>query len=192
MTDVEVTADVAVKAPVAKKVPSPREFHGDVFVDQYEWMRDKEDPEVVAYLEAQNAFTAAQTAPLKELRETIYGEIRSRTQETDMSVPVRMDGYWYYGRTEEGKSYGIRCRRPIRDDDDWTPPEVSPDSPLEGEQVILDSNELAEGHDFFSLGGASVSADGRWLAYSTDTVGDERYTLRIKDLETGELLDDVV
>lgn len=182
----------ALTPPVAKKIPAPREFHGDVFVDQYEWMRDRDDPEVIAYLEAQNAYVAAQTASQEQLRTDVFDEIRSRTKETDMSVPVRSGRYWYYLRTEEGKAYGIRCRCPIDGDDDWTPPEVSGDQPLPGEQVLLDSNAEAEGHDFFALGAYSISHDGRWLAYSTDTVGDERYTLRVKDLETGELLPDVV
>ncbi|AVM01741.1 oligopeptidase B [Gordonia iterans] len=178
--------------PRAKKVPTRREFHGDVFVDHYEWMRAKDDPEVIAYLEAQNAYTEVQTAPLESLRKDIFNEIRSRTKETDMSVPVRSGRYWYYVRTEEGKSYAIRCRCPISGDDDWTPPEISPETPIEGEQVLLDSNVEAEGHEYFALGAHSVSHDGRLLAYSTDTVGDERYTLRIKDLETGELLPDVI
>ncbi|GAC56898.1 protease II [Gordonia hirsuta DSM 44140 = NBRC 16056] len=178
--------------PTAKKVPSTREFHGDVFVDPYEWMRDREDPEVTAYLEAQNAYVEEQTAPLEQLRADIFAEIKGRTRETDMSVPVRSGRYWYYLRTQEGLSYGIRCRLPISGDDDWLPPEITPDRPIPGEQVLLDSNAEAEGHDFFALGAFSVSHDGRWLAYSVDTVGDERYTLRIKDLETGELLPDVV
>ena len=185
------TGDI-VNPPVAKKVPHTREFHGDVFVDDYEWLRDKQDPEVVAYLEGQNAFTEAQTAGLKQLRDDVFGEIKARTQETDMSVPIRSGEYWYYARTVEGQSYAIRCRCPLRGADDWTPPEVSPDAPVDGEQVLLDANVEAQGHDFFSLGAFSVSEDGHWLAYSTDTVGDERYTLRIKNLDTGELLDDVI
>ncbi|WP_448221983.1 prolyl oligopeptidase family serine peptidase [Gordonia iterans] len=188
----ESLVELVETPPRAKKVPTRREFHGDVFVDDYEWMRAKDDPEVIAYLEAQNAYTEAQTAPLESLRKDIFNEIRSRTKETDMSVPVRSGRYWYYVRTEEGKSYAIRCRCPISGDDDWTPPEISPETPIEGEQVLLDSNVEAEGHEYFALGAHSVSHDGRLLAYSTDTVGDERYTLRIKDLETGELLPDVI
>ena len=189
---VERAQRVETTPPVAKKIPSPREFHGDVFVDQYEWMRDREDPEVIAYLEAQNAYAAAETAPLEQLRTDVFGEIKARTQETDMSVPVRSGKYWYYLRTQEGLAYPIRCRRPIGGDDDWTPPEVTPDTPADDEQVLLDSNIEAQGHDFFALGAYSISHDGRWLAYSVDTVGDERYTLRIKDLETGDLLPDIV
>ncbi|MFT3716782.1 MAG: S9 family peptidase [Gordonia sp. (in: high G+C Gram-positive bacteria)] len=182
----------AVTPPVAKKVPVERIHHGDVFVDDYEWLRDKDVPEVVAYLEGQNAYVDAQTADLASLREDVFGEIKSRTQETDMSVPIRSGGHWYYARTVEGSSYAIRCRVPIRGAGDWTPPEVAPGQAVDGEQILLDSNVEAQGHDFFSLGAFSVSHDGHWLAYSVDLVGDERYTLRIKNLDTGELLPDVI
>ncbi|WP_435278356.1 S9 family peptidase [Rhodococcus yananensis] len=178
--------------PVAARVPTERTHHGHTFVDDYEWLRDKENPEVVAYLEAENAYTDAQTAHLATLRESIFEEIRSRTQETDMSVPTRMGQWWYYARTVEGKQYGIQCRCPIADVDDWTPPEVTPGVDLPGEQVLLDGNVESEGHDFFSVGAFSISHDGTLLAYSTDVVGDERYTLRFKDLTTGELLADEI
>lgn len=181
-----------VTAPVAKKVPSERTHHGDTFVDQYEWLRDKDDPEVIAYLEAQNEFTEKHTEQLDGLRKEIFGEIKSRTQETDMSVPSRRGRFWYYGRTEAGKQYGIRCRCPIAADDDWTPPVLDAGAALPGEEILLDANVEAEGHDFFSLGALTVSDDGDWLAYSTDVVGDERYTLRFKNLRTGELLDDEI
>ncbi|MGV9826721.1 S9 family peptidase [Gordonia sp. NPDC003429] len=179
-------------APAAKKVPSERVHHGDTFVDDYEWLRDKDDPEVVAFLEAENAYTEENTADLADLRASIFGEIKARTKETDMSVPSRRGNYWYYGRTHEGKQYGINCRCPIRGEDDWTPPEISDDATLPGEQILLDANVEAEGHDFFSLGALSVSHDGQWLAYSTDVVGDERYTLRFRNLETGELLPETI
>ncbi|MGV9857919.1 S9 family peptidase [Gordonia sp. NPDC003425] len=179
-------------APAAKKVPSERVHHGDTFVDDYEWLRDKDDPEVVAFLEAENAYTEENTADLADLRASIFGEIKARTKETDMSVPSRRGNYWYYGRTHEGKQYGINCRCPIRGEDDWTPPEISDDATLPGEQILLDANVEAEGHDFFSLGALSVSHDGQWLAYSTDVVGDERYTLRFRNLDTGELLPETI
>ncbi|MFT4043692.1 MAG: S9 family peptidase [Gordonia sp. (in: high G+C Gram-positive bacteria)] len=179
-------------APAAKKVPTERVHHGDTFVDDYEWLRDKDDPEVIAFLEAQNAYTDANTADLADLRATIFGEIKSRVKETDMSVPGRRGGYWYYSRTSEGKQYATHCRCPIRGADDFTPPEISDDEALPGEEILLDVNEQAQGHDFFSLGTLSVSQDGRWLAYSTDVVGDERYTLRFKNLDTGELLADAI
>ncbi|WP_280401081.1 S9 family peptidase [Nocardia carnea] len=186
----------AVTAPAAKTVPQERVHHGDRFVDDYEWLRDKENPEVIAYLEAENAYTEAQTAHLAPLREKIFDEIKSRTQETDLSVPTRLGEYWYYSRSYEGKQYGVQCRCPIDANaagiDAWTPPQLEADTEIPGEQVLLDSNELAEGHDFFALGAFSVSHDGNLLAFSVDTAGDERYTLRFKDLRTGELLGDEI
>ena len=173
--------------PVADKRPIVRAFHGREFVDNYEWLRDKDNPEVIAHLEAENAYTESRTAAWSGLVDDIYGEIKSRVKETDMSVPQRQGEWWYYGRTVEGKDYGISCRVPTADDP-WRPPKVSDDMP--GEQVLLDVNELAAGHEFFSLGASSVSTSGRLLAYSYDTEGDERFTLRVKDLDTGELLED--
>ncbi|MEV6362038.1 S9 family peptidase [Nocardia asteroides] len=185
-----------VSAPIAKKVPVERVHHGDTFVDEYEWLRDKEDPEVIAYLEAENAFTEAQTGQLQPLRDKIFDEIKARTQETDLSVPTRLGEYWYYSRSFEGKQYGVHCRCPIDAEADgiaaWTPPQLEADSVIEGEEVLLDSNVLAEGLDFFALGAFSLSHDGTRLAYSVDSTGDERYTLRIKDLSTGDLLPDEV
>ncbi len=182
--------------PLAEPRPVKTEHHGRTRVDEYDWLRDKESPEVIAHLEAENAWTQARTAHLAGLRQRIFEEIKERTQETDLSVPTRNRGYWYYGRTFEGREYGASCRVPVTDPEDWTPPEpadVAPDQPaLPGEEVVLDHNELAEGHEFFSLGGSSVSPDGRLLAYSTDVVGDERYTIRVKDLGTGELLADEI
>ncbi|ALA68010.1 S9 family peptidase [Corynebacterium lactis] len=185
----------SINPPIAAKRPVTRSFHGREFVDDYEWLRDKESREVIDYLEAENAYTEAFTSDLKDISEKIFSEIKSRVQETDMSVPTRLNGWWYYSRTQEGKSYGMSCR--LRADegtglDAWTPPTISDNEPAPGEEVILDANELAEGHDFFSLGAASVSEDGSFLAYSTDVTGDERYTLRVKDLRTGELLGDEI
>ncbi|MBG6224525.1 oligopeptidase B [Arthrobacter sp. CAN_A2] len=195
-----MTADAArVPLPVpspARKVPSERTHHGDTFIDHYEWMRDKESPELIEHLKRENAYTEAVTRGQEPLREAIFGEIRDRTQETDLSVPARKKGWWYYSRTEEGKQYGIQCRVAAQDTGDlsrdWTPPVVVPGQPVPGEQVMLDGNELAEGKPFFSLGGLSVTEDGTLLAYSEDNAGDERFTLRIKDLGTGELLPDAV
>ena len=182
--------------PVAPRRPVTSTHHGRERIDDYEWLRAKDDPEVRGYLEAENAWTDQQTAHLADLRQTIFDEIKGRTQETDLSVPTRQRGYWYYSRSFEGKEYGASCR--VRaDGDDWTPPspaeDCSVDQPaLPGEEVLLDLNELAEGHDFFSMGASAISLDDRYLAYSTDTNGDERYTVRVKDLESGDLLPDVV
>ncbi|HET7735142.1 MAG TPA: S9 family peptidase [Nocardioidaceae bacterium] len=181
-----------VTPPVAKKVPHERVHHGDTFLDNYEWLRDKESPETIAYLEAENEYTKARTDHLEDLRETLFQEIKSRTKETDLSVATRIGNYWYYGRTVEGKQYGISCRCPVSGQDDWTPPLLEVGVDIPGEEVILDNNELAEGHEFFSLGASSVSPDGNLLAFSIDTTGDERFLLQIKDLRTGELLPDQI
>ena len=178
--------------PVAERRPSERKHHGDVFVDDYEWLRDKGSPDTIAYLEAENRYTQARTSHLEPLRERIFEEIRSRTQETDLSVPVRMGDFWYYSRTIEGKQYGLSCRRPVDGPGDWAPPTLDASETPADEQLLLDLNELAEGHEFFSLGASSVSPDGRLLAFSTDTAGDERFLLQVKDLSTGELLPDQV
>ncbi|TDC34926.1 S9 family peptidase [Micromonospora sp. 15K316] len=177
--------------PVAKRVPAERKHHGDTVVDEYAWLAAKDDPETIAYLTAENDYTEARTAHLAELREQLFEETRRRTQETDLSVPTRKDGYWYYTRTVEGQQYGVQCRRAVRDGE-TEPPTSADGAPLDGEEVLLDGNQLAEGHDFFALGAFDVSPDGRWLAYSTDFSGDERFTLRVKDLTTGELLPDEV
>ncbi|MEV4117684.1 S9 family peptidase [Micromonospora sp. NPDC049645] len=177
--------------PAAKRVPSERTHHGDTVVDEYAWLAAKDDPETIAYLTAENDYTDARTAHLAELRADLFEETRRRTQETDLSVPTRKGGHWYYTRTVEGQQYGVQCRRAVRDGE--TDPPISADgAPLDGEEVLLDGNLLAEGHDFFSLGAFDVSPDGRWLAYSTDFSGDERFTLRVKDLTTGELLPDEI
>ncbi|WP_026925118.1 S9 family peptidase [Glycomyces arizonensis] len=177
----------AVRQPVAARRDHPRTHHGDTVNDAYAWLKDPEDPEVLDYLRAENAYTESRTAHLDGLRKSIFGEIKDRTQETDLSVPVRKRGWWYYGRTEEGKQYGIRCRVAAEGD---TPPSVEPGVPVEGEQVMIDGNELADGHDFFALGVADVSPDGNLLAFGVNYTGDERFTLQFKDLRTGEVFAD--
>ena len=176
--------------PIAKRVDVKREHHGDTVVDPYAWLRDAEDPDTIAHLTAENAYAQENTAHLADLRTAIFGEIKKRTKETDLSVPSRKGDWWYYYRTEEGKQYGIHCRVPADDD---TPPELSADgAALPGEQVLLDENELAAGHDFFSLGVSELTCDGTLLAYGVDYAGNERFTLRFKDLRTGQDLPDVV
>ena len=177
--------------PIAKQVPTERTHHGDTVIDPYAWLTDPKDPEVIAYLEAENGYTEALTSGLGELRSAVFDEIKARTQETDLSVPVRKGNWWRYSRTVEGQQYAIHCRRLVRDGE-IMPPVPEDGKPLEGEEVLLDGNELAEGKAFFSLGAFSVSPDGKLLAYSTDFSGDERYTLRVKDLATGETLADEV
>jgi oligopeptidase B len=177
--------------PIAKTVPHERVFHDDRVVDEYAWLADKDDPDTIAYLKAENAYTEEATAHLAALRETVFNEIKSRTQETDLSVPARKGTHWYYTRTVEGQQYGIHCRV-TAEPDATEPPATGDGSPLPGEEILLDGNALAEGHDFFSLGTFDVSPDGHWLAYSTDFAGDERFELHIKDLRTGEVLADTI
>jgi len=177
--------------PSAKQVPFERTQHGDTVTDPYAWLADPKDPEVIAYLEAENAYVSALTDGLSDLRAAVFGEIKARTQETDLSVPVRKGGWWLYARTVEGQQYAIHCRRQVLDDE-VRPPMPEDGKPLEGEEVLLDGNELAAGAGYFSLGALSVSPDETMLAYSTDYSGDERYTLRIKDLASGRTLPDEI
>lgn len=179
-------------APRALKKPVVRSHHGRDFVDDYEWLREKENPEVIAHLEAENAFTELSLRHLEPLRERVFEEIKGRVRETDLGVPTREGAWWYYSRTAEGKQYGIQCRLPIQGTDDWTPPTIEPGVTAPSEQVIFDGNVEAEGHDFFSLGSFDVSADGTLLAYAVDVEGDERYTLRVRDLTTGDDLADEI
>ncbi len=164
--------DATPAPPVAERRPVTLEAHGDTRTDDWFWLRDKDDPAVIAHLEAENAFTEAVTAPTAALRDTLFTEMVARIEETDLSVPVRKGPWLYHLRTVEGASYGIHCRRPV-------------DGPEDVEQVLLDENVLAEGHDYFSLGNFAISPDHRWLVYSTDTTGGERHTMRFRDLVTG-------
>jgi len=185
--------------PVADRRPVRREHHGEQFVDPYEWLRDKADADVIAYLEAENAYTEARTSHLSDLTKAVFSEIKARTQETDLSVPTYTDhadaatgeqsAFWYYTRTVEGSEYAIYCRTPATRGP-GTPPDVSGE--IAGEQILLDANVEADGEEFFSLGAFAVSPSGGLLAYATDTSGDERFTLRVLDLTTGALLPDVI
>lgn len=164
--------------PTARKKHTETPLHGIVLTDDYAWMRDKQDPEVTAYLEAENAYAEAVMAPLTGLREALYQEMLSHVKQTDVSVPFLDGAWWYYTRTEEGLQYAVHCRT-------HGSPNATEDTP---EQVILDGNQLAQGHAFFSVGATDITDDGRWLAYTTDTTGFRQYTLHIKDLTTGETL----
>ncbi len=163
--------------PTARKVPTVSETHGDRRVDDYAWLREKASPEVKAYLEAENAHTAAILEPLESSRKTLYEEMVARIKETDVGVPWRKGGWLYYARTEKGLQYAIRCRREDR-----------PGAP---EEVTLDLNDLGREEPFMALGAYEVSDDARLLAYSTDNRGFREYTLFVKDLETGEVRETV-
>jgi oligopeptidase B len=171
------TALPAQTPPAARIVPKLDTLHGQVRVDNYFWLREKENPAVTTYLEAENAYTAARTGHLGGLQERLYTEMLGRIQETDLSVPYRRGEYWYYTRTEQGKSYPIFCRK-----------RGSLDAP---EEVMLDQNALAAGRGFHALGGVDVSPDGTQLLYLEDTTAFRQYTLYVKDLGTGRLLDSI-
>lgn len=167
-----------VAAPVAEQRPHELEAHGDVRIDEYYWLRERENPGVIAYLEAENAYTEAMTAHTKALEDQLFEEIRSRIDETDESVPYRLRDYYYYTRTVEGKDYPIYARK-----------RGSLDA---AEEVMLDANALAEGKSFFAIQGMRVSEGQNILAFAVDTVGRRIATLRFKDLSTGEMLEGVI
>jgi len=168
-----VVADESVKPPSAKKVRKATTLHGQPWADDYFWLRDKPNPDVAAYLEAENAYTDAVMRPTQGLQESLYKEMLGHIKETDVSVPYREGGYLYYSRTEEGKQYPIYCRKKGGLD--------------AAEEVTLDLNELAKGQKFMAIGAYTVTDDGNLLAYTTDNTGFREYTLRVKDLRTGEL-----
>jgi oligopeptidase B len=165
--------------PLAEERPRTLVSHGDQRSDPWFWLRDREDPAVLPYLEAENAYTEEELAPLDGLRTTLFEEMKARILETDMSVPSRRGPWWYYGRTEEGKNYAIHCRRPAGPAEELPPVGEAG----EGEVIMLDENVLAEGHDYFAVGTAVVSPDHAWLAYATDTEGAEHYQLRFRALD---------
>jgi oligopeptidase B len=168
--------DKGLTPPVAPKRPKVIQMHGEAFTDNYFWMREKSDPAVLQYLNAENAYTDRMLAHTKGTQQKLYDEMLSRIQETDLSVPYRKGDYYYYSRTEKGKQYAIFCRK-----------EKSLDAP---EEIMLDLNQLAFGKKFMGIGAFAVSDDGKLLAYSTDETGFRVYNLAIKDLISGKLLAD--
>ena len=172
--------------PTAERRPHVREHHGDRVEDPYAWMRDLQDPALLAHLEAENAYAEARTEHLAPLRSALFEEIRSRVKETDLSVPVVSGPWWYYARTVEGKQYASHVRAPLTD------PAMRPDPEADavpGEQVVVDGNVEAGDSEFFSLGALTVSADHRLVAFAVDSSGDERFALTVREVETGEVLD---
>lgn len=164
----------APKPPMAEKKTKTTTIHGETLVDDYFWLREKSNPEVISYLESENAYTEAAMKPTAALQEKLYKEMVGHIKETDSSVPYRWGSHFYYTRTEQGKQYPTYCRKLGSLD--------------AKEEIILDQNELAKGLKFFSIGSFVVSDDGNLLAYSTDTTGYRQYKLQIKDLRTGQLL----
>jgi oligopeptidase B len=162
--------------PVARIVPHSTTVHGDTLIDNYFWLRDRKDPDTIPYLEAENAYTKEKLQHTEELQAALYAEMLGRIQQTDLSVPVKRDEYFYYTRTEEGKQYAIHCRK----------------KGAGPEEILLDCNQLAEGHKYFRLGAFIASPNHCLLAYSVDFEGDEKYTVRVKNLDSGESLPDEI
>jgi len=163
----------ASQPPVAKKLPHVTDIHGYKLTDDYFWLRQKSNPDVTAYLEAENAHTEDVMKPTKVLQETLYKEMLGRIKQTDLTVPSRIGEYVYYSRTEEGKQYPYMCRKK---------------GGMEGaEEILLDVNALAQGHKYLGVGAYAVSDDANWLAYSIDSTGYRQYTLHVKDLRSGQV-----
>jgi len=210
--------------PTPPRRPRTLTTHGDQRVDDWAWLAERDDPAVLAHLDAENAYTEAVTAPTLALQQRLNAEMVARIQETDLSVPTRKGRWSWYSRTEQGRQYAIHCRRPaddpVRPADDPVRPvdgpvapdgtcvdlvpiwnEINTSAPAgastgadanPGEQVVLDENQLAEGHEYFSLGGLAISPAQHLMAWATDTTGAELHTLRIRDLNTGEVLPEVI
>ena len=189
-------AEQNLTPPVPKKVEHRREHHGDVFIDHYEWLRDKESEEVLNYLKAEAEYTEAVTADQQPLRESIFNEIKGRTLLSDLTVPNRIGDWWYYSRMVPGGQYPVFYRYPALHEGDevvrYTPPTVTPGEVLEGEVVILNCNEYAKDMEFFSLGSFQPARNGKLLSISVDEKGDERYEQRFLNMETGTFLEDTI
>lgn len=175
----KMTEDIiSVKPPVAEQIDTAMTIHGDTRIDKYYWMNDRNDPRVIEYLKAENAYLDTMMQPSAKLRQKLYEEMRGRIMETDASVPYLKEGYYYYSRYTQGKEYPVYCRKK---------------GSLEAsEEIILDVNALAIGHDYYQVGGLTVSPDGQWLAYGVDTVSRRQYTIHIKNLQTGALLPETI
>jgi oligopeptidase B len=179
-SNASTSTSYSVKAPpVAKRIPHTEVWHGEEVQDPYFWLREKSNPEVIAYLEAENAYTEAMTAEIKPFVEALYKEMLSHIKETDADAPTFYRGYYYYTRREEGKQYSIRCRKKAAADGSLLADAT--------EEVLLDLNEMAEGKSFLAVGDFKISDDGRRLAYTLDTTGFRQYELFVKELEDGEV-----
>ena len=178
-------------APRVTQRPFEISRHGDTRVDPYYWLNERENEEVLAHLRAENGYLASELAHLAPLESRLFDEIKARIEETDISVPVRRGDWWYYERTREGLNYPISCRRPVTPAVD-APPVVTGDDDVADEQVILDENVEAEGHDFLSVGILAVSPDDRWAAVGLDFDGDERHRVSVRPLAGQAPLDDVL
>lgn len=170
--------EMQILPPLAKTIAKELSIHGHTRTDNYFWLRDKENPEVIKYLEDENAYVDKMLEHTKTFQDNLFKEIKGRIKETDMSVPYLLNGYWYYNRFEEGKEYPVYCRKK---------------GSLEAtEEIMMDANELAKGHDFFSIGDFEISIDNNLVAFSVDTVGRRQYIIYFKNLSTGKMLGDKI
>jgi oligopeptidase B len=181
-----MTKTASISAPIARKDPRDLPLHGHTLHDDYAWLREKENPETLEYLNAENAYTGAIMEPAQPLIDALYAEMLSHIQQTDVSVPYRDGRFDYYSRTQEGRQYPLYCRVPAPAGSPTRP--VPPVDGFADEQILLDVNQLAEGEAFMSLGATSITDDGNWLAYTTDNTGFRQYTLHVKNLLTGETM----
>ncbi len=177
-TKIEIMGGSDIKAPVAKKFPKELKIHGDTRIDNYYWLNERENPEVIQYLEAENAYLDTLMAHTKAFQQNLFEEMKGRIKEDDSTLPYRKDGYYYYARFEEGNEYKILCRKK--------------DNLKAEEEITLNINELAEGYEFFNLGASSISTNNQIMAFAIDTVGRRIYEIKFKDLKSGEILDDVI
>jgi len=172
------TNNSTVNPPVAKKIAKDLTIHSDTRIDNYFWLKDRENSEVIQYLEEENEYTKSVLKPVQKFQEDLFLEMKSRIKETDESVPYQKNGYFYYTRYEEGKEYPIYCRK---------------EGSLESEeQIMLDVNKMAEGYEYYRVSGLSVSTDNKLVAYGVDTVSRRKYTIHVKNLETGEVYKDEI
>ncbi|MBU8892763.1 MAG: S9 family peptidase [Bacteroidales bacterium] len=170
------TGETKMNPPIAKKIAKELTIHEDTRIDNYFWLNERENPEVIKYLEDENAYTKSVLKPTEKFQENLFHEMKSRIKETDESVPYEKNGYFYYTRYEEGKEYPIYCRKKTS---------------LEAEEeIMLNVNEMATGYDYYRVRGLSISPDNKLLAYGVDTVSRRKYTINIKNLETGEICKD--
>ncbi|WP_282042503.1 S9 family peptidase [Winogradskyella flava] len=173
-----MTKKTGLKPPIAKKIPHELEMHGDVRIDNYFWMKDREHPEVKDYLNAENAYCDSQMAHTKSFQDNLFEEMKARIKEDDTSVPYKYNGYWYITKFEKGKNYPIYTRK-----------KESLDNP---EELLFNCNDMAKGHSYFKLAGISISPDNSKVSYGIDTNGRRNYTIHFKDIKTGEVAEDQV
>ena len=177
LTLLSANLEAQLKTPEAARKPITLKTHGHERVDPYFWLNERKNPEVIKYLEAENAYLKEQMKSTESLQKKLFEETKARIKQTDVSVPYPENGYEYYSRTAEGKQYRTFCRRK---------------SGTENEEVIVDVNELAKGHQFCSVRGLEVTTDTKTLAYGVDVVGRRKYNVHFKDLSSGKMLDDKI